>query len=446
MKMSRFLIIKPKNILQSVLLISFLLSFCATPVVFASSPANDWPMFHNDLTHTGYSNSTPTATSAKLLWNYTTDMIVWASPAVVDGCVYIGSDGGIAYCLNASDGSKIWSYTVPAGTFGPVGAGGPPIGSSMAVADGYVYFGCYDGSFYCLNAATGDKVWNFTTGATVESCPAVANGYVYVGSWDGNVYCLDALTGAKIWNYTAGGLVESSPAVVDGRVYVASTNFNVYCLDAFSGAEIWTYTTGNIVQSSPTVVNGYVYIGSEDNNVYCLSASDGSKIWNYTTPGWVDSSPAVANGYVYVGSWVLGADSYDIASDVYCLDASTGTKVWNYTTHGGVNSSPAVAGSYVYVGGWDGNFYCLDIASGAEVWSYATGSHVNSSPALAGGVVYVGSWDHKVYAFGDQLASPVPSPSVPEFPVQVVAVLAVSFVLVTLTFGIAGKKWIAKKN
>ena len=56
----------------------------------------------------------------------------------------------------------------------------------------------------------------------MESCPSVANGYVYVGSWDGNVYCLDATTGAKIWNYSTGGLVESSPAVVGDHVYVAS--------------------------------------------------------------------------------------------------------------------------------------------------------------------------------------------------------------------------------
>ena len=61
------------------------------------------------------------------------------------------------------------------------------IGSSMAVVGGYVYFGSYDRNVYCLDASTGDKVWNYTTGNTVESCPSISNGYVYVGSWDGNV-------------------------------------------------------------------------------------------------------------------------------------------------------------------------------------------------------------------------------------------------------------------
>ena len=396
----------------------------------AAPTANDWPMFHHDLTHTGYSTSTASATSATLLWNYTTNSVVGASPTIVNGYVYIGSDGGIAYCLNALDGSKVWNYTIQASTRGSHGAGGPAISSSMAVADGYVYFGCYDRNVYCLNAFTGDKIWNYTTGNTVESCPSVTGGYVYVGSWDGNMYCLDATTGEKIWNYTTGSLVESSPAVVDGKVYFGSVDKNVYCLDASNGDKIWSYPTGNLIQSSPAVVGDYLYIGSEDNNLYCLNASSGDKIWSYPTQGWVDSSPAVANGYVYVGSWVVDANQNDVASDaasdVYCLDASTGAKIWNYTTHGGVNSSPAVTGGFVYVGGWDNNVYCLNASTGAEIWTYTTQGHINSSPAVAGGIVYVGSWDHNVYAFG----APQPSQAIPtEIIYPAVAIIAVLVVI-----------------
>ena len=127
----------------------------------AISSSDDWPMFHHDLTHTGYSTSTPTATNATLLWNYTTNSVVGASPAIVDGRLYIGSDGGIAYCLNASDGSEIWNFTVATTSRGFQGEAGPAISSSMAVANGYVYFGCYDRNVYCLNALTGEKVWNY---------------------------------------------------------------------------------------------------------------------------------------------------------------------------------------------------------------------------------------------------------------------------------------------
>ena len=44
---------------------------------------------------------------------------------------------------------------------------------------------------YALNAATGARLWSYTTGNSVYSSPAVANGVVYVGSYDGNVYAFD---------------------------------------------------------------------------------------------------------------------------------------------------------------------------------------------------------------------------------------------------------------
>ncbi len=52
------------------------------------------------------------------------------------------------------------------------------------------------------------------------SSPAVVNGVVYVGSDDNNTYALNATTGAKLWNYTTGSEVYSSPAVTHGTVYV----------------------------------------------------------------------------------------------------------------------------------------------------------------------------------------------------------------------------------
>ena len=96
-----------------IIFVTFILTFSTfaypvlSPSAFASpsSSSDNWPMFHHDLTHSGYSTSTTTATFSTLLWNYTTNNVVSASPTIVDDRVYIGSDGGIAYCLNAVDGS-----------------------------------------------------------------------------------------------------------------------------------------------------------------------------------------------------------------------------------------------------------------------------------------------------------------------------------------------------
>ena len=72
--------------------------------------------------------------------------------------------------------------------------------SSPAVVDGVVYIGSLDDNLYALNAANGDKLWDYNTKGGIYSSPAVANGIVYIDStFEGNVYALNATNGAKLW-------------------------------------------------------------------------------------------------------------------------------------------------------------------------------------------------------------------------------------------------------
>jgi len=356
-----------------------------SPSVHCVAGADDWSMFHHDAGHSGYSTSTAPNTN-QTLWILTTASIIpygypdlRASPAVVEGKVYVGAEDGNVYCLNALTGAYIWNYTTGW------------VYSSPAVADGRVYVGSSFNKLYCLNATNGTYIWSYTNGNPVYSSPVVADGKVYLGTWDNEIYCLDATTGAHIWSYLTGGEVASSPAVANGKVYAGSFDRKVYCLNATNGAHMWNYTTGGLVVSSPAVADGKVYVGSYDNKTYCLNAATGAYIWNYTTGSYIISSPAVFGGKVYIGSFDW---------KVYCLNAATGTFIWSYKTGASVDSSPAVADGKVYVGSWDYKVYCLNAATGVYIWSYKTGNWVESSPAVANGKVYATSYDGKVYAFG----------------------------------------------
>jgi outer membrane protein assembly factor BamB len=367
------------------------LAFTSVPDLF------NWPMFHDVPSHAGYSMSTAPTTN-QTMWTYTTGGMVTSSPAVVNGIVYVGSDDGNVYALNATSGALIWKYTT-----------GGAVGSSPAVAGGMVFVGSANDLVYALDASTGALVWNYTTGGAVGSSPAVVNGIVYVGSDDGRVYALNATTGALMlgWPYATGGAVGSSPAVAGGVVYVGDHNGYVFALNAMSGKLIrgWPFATGSPVPSSPVVVGGVVYVGSDNWNVYALNATTGAYIWSSYVFGSVPSSLAVAGGVVYVGS-----EDHDI----YALNATTGALMlgWPYTTGAGTGfSSPAVADGMVFVGSEDNNLYALNASTGALVWKYATGNWVESSPAVADGMVFVGSEDGKVYAFGFPLSVSI-SPSV----------------------------------
>jgi hypothetical protein len=208
---------------------------------------------------------------------------------VVNGVVYVGSNDGNVYALNASTGATLWSYpTVYV------------VDASPAVANGVVYVPALFGSIYALNASTGALLWSYD--AAGSSSPAVANGVVYVGS-----SALNASTGALLWSYPIRSGVDSSPAVANGVVYVGSEDNNVYALNASTGAKLWSYTTGNQVNSSPAVANGVVYVGSNDGNVYALNASTGAKLWSYAiqiTNFDISPSPVIVDGVVYIDAGI----------------------------------------------------------------------------------------------------------------------------------------------
>jgi outer membrane protein assembly factor BamB len=366
--------------------------FCIFILFASANAAADGPAwkFRSDLSNSGVYDDGGVTPDGTLLWKYSTGREVRSCPAIVNGVVYVGSNDGNLYALDAQTGGLIWNSVAGLG-----------IQSSPAVTDGVVYAGSWDSNVYAFDMSSGALLWNYTTGDAVISSPAVADGIVYVGSFDGNLYALDAASGDPVWQYaTAGPRVGSSPAVADGVLYVGSEDGNLYAFNASNGALLWNYTAGGPVHSSPSVANGAVYVGSDDNNVYALDASTGSLLWTYTTGDTVRSSPAVADGIVYVGS-------YD--ENVYALNASTGALLWSYLTGDEVDSSPAVANGVVYVGtlGFETSFYALDAETGELLWDYSMGEwFVYSDPAVADGIVYVGCDDGNLYAIGSSTEEP----------------------------------------
>jgi outer membrane protein assembly factor BamB len=378
--------------------------FLQSPSPTNSSSIGDsdsWPMFHNDIAHSGYSGSTGPLTN-QILWKFQAGSGIESSPAVVGGVVYFGGlwngQNGFVYALNSTTGSKMWQFATDSG-----------VESSPAVVDGVVYIGSYIGWVYALNAASGSKIWSFNAGGSVFPSPAVVGGMVYVGSATGYLYALNATNGSPSWSYHTNGAILSSPAVVDGVVYFGSEDQNFYALRASEGSQIWHFATGGYIDSSPVVGGGIVYFGSRDGYIYGLNATNGFQIWSFRAPhgnwgSYYYSTPALANGVVYVGSY----DSY-----VYALNATTGGLFWEFRTGAYIFSSPVVAGEVVYVGSFDGNVYALNATTGSKIWSYKTGDKMRSSCAVVNGAVYVGSGDGYLYAFGSPNAQPTSPTTTP---------------------------------
>ena len=73
-----------------------------------------WPMFHNSLTHDGFSPANGPVTN-QTLWTYKTGGRVWSSPAVTDGVLFVGSFDKNMYALDATKGTYEWKFSTGGG-------------------------------------------------------------------------------------------------------------------------------------------------------------------------------------------------------------------------------------------------------------------------------------------------------------------------------------------
>ncbi|RZB28739.1 MAG: hypothetical protein AEth_01838, partial [Candidatus Argoarchaeum ethanivorans] len=102
--------------------------------------------------------------------------------------------------------------------------------SSPAISDGKIYIGDKDKKINCINATDGSEMWSQTLGGKCYSSPVVANGMVYTAAnyAQGTIYCFDAETGDLKWAYDTGNWNMAQPAVSDGILFIGSDTGYLY--------------------------------------------------------------------------------------------------------------------------------------------------------------------------------------------------------------------------
>jgi outer membrane protein assembly factor BamB len=354
-----------------------------------------------------------------------------STPAVTETCVYAAAirdhalaPSGVVYCLDRHDGSVRWQ-------FDDAGAMQHTI-SSPCLAGGRLYVGegmhgndvC---KMYCLEAASGRKLWQFVTSGHIESSPCVSAGAVFFGSGDDGLYCLDAITGEKRWQFQGRWHIDTSPAVVDGCVYCGSgvSRLNqateVFCLDAASGTLRWRTPTELPVWGSPVLRDGQAFFGLGTGRLtktaeppekpagalLCVDAATGQVCWTHRLPDAVFGRPAADAEHVYVG-----------ARDgrCYCLSRRDGQRQWDTDMGSPIVTRPALIGSCLYVAASDGRISCLNADSGRELWRFDLARHSQTQPQLlASPVVFTEETEsgrHLLLYLGTELKNSVRSTAI----------------------------------
>lgn len=122
-----------------------------------------------------------------LVWSWFDNEVrpggVWGTPAVVDGVVYVGTNGGRLVAVSATTGVELWSKRLPG-----------PLWSSPTVIDGVLLMGDCTGDFHAFGLGEGgeepEDLWSVSLGGCIEATPAVWEGRIYIGSRDGALYAL----------------------------------------------------------------------------------------------------------------------------------------------------------------------------------------------------------------------------------------------------------------
>jgi polyvinyl alcohol dehydrogenase (cytochrome) len=223
-----------------------------------------------------------------------------------------------------------WAFGFPNGT----SAYGQP-----TVTGGRVYVGSDNGFVYALDAASGCVYWSFQSSGGVRTAISVGKAgskyAAYFGDVKANVYAVDAETGALLWRKSAEShplaRVTGAPILHDGRLYVPVASFeegsgpnlkyecctfrgSLVAYDATSGEQMWkSYTIPE--RPRPTKKNS---VGTQ------LYGAAGAAVWSAPTIDSKRNAIYVATGDAYTSP---AADSSDA---VMAFDLRSGIPLWTH--------------------------------------------------------------------------------------------------------------------
>jgi polyvinyl alcohol dehydrogenase (cytochrome) len=213
-----------------------------------------------------------------------------------------------------------WAFGFP----GDIRAYSPP-----TIVGGRLFLGSQGGMVYSLDAASGCVHWYFDAGAWVRSAATVAEiehrgrrrDAVFFGDGRGYVHALDAASGEELWRTRADAYavahLTGSPAYYEGRLYVpvasneeaaaASPGYeccrfrgSLVALDAGSGAVLWkTWLVGEPQRTSRNASGAQLW-GPSGVPVWSSPAIDPERNAVYVTTGNNYSLPAseLSNAFV----------------------------------------------------------------------------------------------------------------------------------------------------
>jgi len=384
----------------------------------------EWNQYKGDPQHSGLRRDLEGPSRVTEAW--TADLVGPPGSPVCDrDTVYVGTDRGNCYALEAETGRRRWVFETTVAT-----------DTTPVVTRDRLYVGTGDGTISALDPATGEGEWEAELPAELESDLALSDGRLYAGHADG-LTALEPETGAELWTYETESAVTGTPAVADGRdvdrrgstqptlsepdetvpleddrlsepdqrwtderVFAGTADGTVFALETETGEQIWTAPTGDAIATGPTVAVDRVYVADDAGTMLALDAATGQSWFTYEIGAGFTTSPTVL---------ATAETTFVGATDSYChvTDTTVGRRKlrgWLFSRKGveldgPIRSSPVVVGDVCCVGDASGSLYGIAVDDAEPIWHVVLANAVSGTPAVAPGRLFVGSDDERLTCF-----------------------------------------------
>ena len=311
--------------------------------MFICSPvaAADWPNWRG-INYDGMSAETGlnpvfAADGPKVLWQFDAGM-GFSAISVADGKAYLmgnKNDVDTIYCLDAVTGKEVWSHSYNQALDPKYYQGGTS--STPTIADGKVYTISKDGITLCLDANTGDVIWQ----------KDVSKEYGFnrpTWGYSGSVLVCDDLLilnvgkrglalkktdGSFVWgaDKEPGGYATPVPYEMDGKKCVLIFGFReLMCIEAATGKQLWEYrweTKHDVNAADPVVMGDKIFISSGYGTGCAMIEIKESKpveLWRNR------NLKTKMSGCVYLNGVLFGPDERE---GLKCIDPASGDELWS---------------------------------------------------------------------------------------------------------------------
>lgn len=189
-----------------------------------------------------------------------------SDPVVIEGKVYVGNTDGVLVAYNAATGEKV--LTLPVAMARAIFT---DIDTSPLKYNGQLVFSTMEGALYSYDYKGMKEKWSKSIGTPNNI--VYSGGLLYITA-QGKVYCLQAESGETVWEKDLDVLEASQPAIAGNYIVIISTKDKLYLLDKTSGEVALERHLGGGTFGEPVVADGKILVLSNSNQLFSFKLQD----------------------------------------------------------------------------------------------------------------------------------------------------------------------------